>query len=172
MFKSGTEQSGRSMVEMLGVLAIIGVLSVAGIAGYSKAMAKFKQSKLFDQIATIVANIRTTYAAQPSYQGLNTQVLASLGLADKEAVVSGSSGSYTIHNVYGGEIECASYANYNTFNLYFRGIPKDACAAVVFAFYDDYALQALYINGTTTPTITEQAAKCNQATNTIWFVYK
>ena len=29
---------GRSMIEMLGVLAIIAVLSVGGIAGYSKAM--------------------------------------------------------------------------------------------------------------------------------------
>ena len=28
-------ESGRSMIEMLGVLAIIGVLSVGGIAGYS-----------------------------------------------------------------------------------------------------------------------------------------
>ena len=28
-------QSGRSMVEMLGVLAIIGVLSIGGIAGYT-----------------------------------------------------------------------------------------------------------------------------------------
>lgn len=35
-------QSGRSMVEMLGVLAIIGVLSIGGIAGYSRAMIKFK----------------------------------------------------------------------------------------------------------------------------------
>ena len=34
------EQNGRSMIEMLGVLAIIGVLSVGGIAGYSKAMMK------------------------------------------------------------------------------------------------------------------------------------
>ena len=34
--------AGRSMIEMLGVLAIIGVLSVGGIAGYSKAMTKFK----------------------------------------------------------------------------------------------------------------------------------
>ena len=34
--------SGRSMVEMLGVLAIIGVLSVGAIAGYSKAMEKYK----------------------------------------------------------------------------------------------------------------------------------
>ena len=33
-------ENGRSMVEMLGVLAIIGVLSVAGIGGYSMAMKK------------------------------------------------------------------------------------------------------------------------------------
>lgn len=31
-------QGGKSMIEMLGVLAVIGVLSVGGIAGYSKAM--------------------------------------------------------------------------------------------------------------------------------------
>ncbi len=35
-------ENGRSMVEMLGVLAIIGVLSVGAIAGYSKAMEKYK----------------------------------------------------------------------------------------------------------------------------------
>ena len=34
------QESGRSMVEMLGVLAIIGVLSIGAIAGYSKAMQK------------------------------------------------------------------------------------------------------------------------------------
>ena len=39
---------GRSMVEMLGVLAIIGVLSVGGIAGYSKAMRKHKLNKFSD----------------------------------------------------------------------------------------------------------------------------
>ena len=31
-------ESGRSMVEMLGVLAIIGVLSIGGIAGYTMSM--------------------------------------------------------------------------------------------------------------------------------------
>ena len=38
-------ENGRSMVEMLGVLAIIGVLSVGAIAGYSKAMMKYKLNK-------------------------------------------------------------------------------------------------------------------------------
>ena len=52
-------QSGRSMVEMLGVLAIIGVLSVGGIAGYSKAMNKHKINKTIDEITTISQNLRT-----------------------------------------------------------------------------------------------------------------
>ena len=38
-------EKGRSMIEMLGVLAIIGVLSVGGIAGYYKAMEKWKVNK-------------------------------------------------------------------------------------------------------------------------------
>ena len=42
-------QCGRSMIEMLGVLAIVGVLSIGGIAGYSKAMQKWKVNKLIDE---------------------------------------------------------------------------------------------------------------------------
>lgn len=38
-------EKGRSMIEMLGVLAIICVLSVGGIAGYSKAMELWKISR-------------------------------------------------------------------------------------------------------------------------------
>ena len=44
---------GRSMVEMLGVLAIIGVLSVGGIAGYSKAMMKYKLNQHMQQISEL-----------------------------------------------------------------------------------------------------------------------
>ena len=41
-------QSGRSMVEMLGVLAIIGVLSVGGIAGYSLSMRRHRANGIID----------------------------------------------------------------------------------------------------------------------------
>ena len=41
-------QIGRSMIEMLGVLAIIGVLSVGGLAGYSKAMQANKINNILD----------------------------------------------------------------------------------------------------------------------------
>ena len=46
--------SGRSMVEMLGVLAIIGVLSVGAIAGYSKAMIKYRLNKSLEQTFYII----------------------------------------------------------------------------------------------------------------------
>ncbi len=46
--------AGRSMIEMLGVLAIVGVLSVGGIAGYSKAMEKFKLSKALDEYSYLI----------------------------------------------------------------------------------------------------------------------
>ena len=51
--KKAREQ-GRSMIEMLGVLAIIGVLSVSGIAGYSKAMEKYKVNKAIDEYTYLI----------------------------------------------------------------------------------------------------------------------
>lgn len=39
-------ENGRSMLEMLGVLAIIGVLSMAGIYGYTVAMRKYKANEI------------------------------------------------------------------------------------------------------------------------------
>ena len=78
------EQSGRSMIEMLGVLAIIGVLSVGGIAGYSKAMNKFKTNQVADQVSMLIANIKTMYAQQNSYEGLNNKTAVDMGLVPDE----------------------------------------------------------------------------------------
>ncbi len=80
--------SGRSMIEMLGVLAIIGVLSVGGIAGYSKAMEKFKINKTIQQIAEIATNIRTLYAQQKDFEGLNTLNAISMGVVPDDLVYS------------------------------------------------------------------------------------
>ena len=44
-------ESGRSMVEMLGVLAIIGVLSIGGIAGYTLSMRRYRANTVLDAVA-------------------------------------------------------------------------------------------------------------------------
>ena len=54
---------GRSMVEMLGVLAIIGVLSVGAMSGYSKAMMKYKLNKQAEQLSWLF-NIIYQYKGQ------------------------------------------------------------------------------------------------------------
>ena len=53
-------QRGRSMVEMLGVLAIVGVLSVGGVYGYGVAMKKHKANELLHQASMLA----TTVSAQ------------------------------------------------------------------------------------------------------------
>ncbi|MCM1323091.1 MAG: type II secretion system GspH family protein [Acetobacter sp.] len=50
-------QYGRSMIEMLGVLAIVGILSVGGIMGFSSAMTKFKIIKLAEEYNLFLQNI-------------------------------------------------------------------------------------------------------------------
>ena len=57
-------QYGRSMIEMLGVLAIIGVLSVGAIAGYQKAMTKYKLNKYAADINSMIMNLKTLHANQ------------------------------------------------------------------------------------------------------------
>ena len=68
------KESGRSMVEMLGVLAIIGVLSITGIASFSIAMAKHKANEAAQQ--TSLAYVQVEEAAALGTQGtmhLNTE---------------------------------------------------------------------------------------------------
>ena len=50
MKKIKKNESGRSMVEMLGVLAVIGVLSVGGIAGYKMAMEKITTNEILQLV--------------------------------------------------------------------------------------------------------------------------
>ena len=67
-------QKGRSMVEMLGVLAIIGVLSVGALAGYSKAMKRHKLNIQAEQISTLIM-AEMTYQEQIGVPQ-NTQMLS------------------------------------------------------------------------------------------------
>ena len=55
-FPSGSE-IGRSMIEMLGVLAIIGVLSVGGIAGYGKAMRMWNSNQQKEQLTQLLHSL-------------------------------------------------------------------------------------------------------------------
>ena len=94
-------EKGRSMIEMLGVLAIVGVLSVGGIAGYSKAMAKYKMNTLLSQVSELTMNIRSLYMSQGDYAGMSERVVISAGVVPNGITVSGSS---TLIHILNGNI--------------------------------------------------------------------
>ncbi len=86
-FEIKNNESGRSMIEMLGVLAIIGVLSVGGIAGYSKAMMKYRINKSIEQISLISQNVRSFFASQRNYGGLDSAHSNGLSLIKKAKLI-------------------------------------------------------------------------------------
>ncbi len=88
------QEGGRSMVEMLGVLAIIGLLSIGGIAGYKNAMNKHAANEIINEV-----NKRAVSAAGQLLLGKDFN-LAEFGnatvkgctIAKKDGVATGSFG--------------------------------------------------------------------------------
>lgn len=124
-----SEQNGRSMIEMLGVLAIIGVLSVGGISGYSKAMAKFKVNKTLDQVSMLITNIRTMYSNQSSYTGIDNASIISFDLASQDMVkgtdlVNPFQGSITV--APGGTGTTVG----NSFTVEYQGLDSNSCVTI------------------------------------------
>ena len=149
------EQKGRSMVEMLGVLAIVGVLSIGGIAGYSKAMAKYKINKTMDQISLIVTNIRTAFGNQQSYKGLNvTRAIAyelvgnDLTLGETTKLTNAFNGEVTIEAGKSDGTSCGSDEGLTTycptFILTYKGLDQATCGAIASADWGGTASSGLY----------------------------
>ena len=125
-----TVQSGRSMIEMLGVLAIVGVLSVGGIAGYSKAMTKFKINKTADQISQIVTNIRTLYAQQTTYAGLDTANAIKMGITPDEMGTGTTLTHAFAGNMYIDTSNRLSSSSNDAFIIQIGGLPIEACVTL------------------------------------------
>lgn len=132
-------EQGRSMIEMLGVLAIVGVLSVGGIAGYSKAMAKFKTNKVIDQINTISTNVRTLYSSQRNYGGLNNGTAIRMALIPSEMYAasnkSASGSGVKVTNAFGGNlyihsVKQGSGTTDNAYIIAVDALPKTACVSI------------------------------------------
>ena len=130
-------ENGRSMVEMLGVLAIIGVLSVGGIAGYSKAMNKYKINKTTDQVSMLVANIRTLFSSQGNYEGISNASAIKFGVVPNEMYDSSDSTGSTMKNAFNGAVTITSDAARSgqtgvkdAFIIEYNGLSEEACITI------------------------------------------
>ncbi len=77
-------QNGRSMIEMLGVLAIIGVLSIGGLAGYTMAMNRHRANTILDYAS------RCVVVAQTSGDGSKIKTGSCKTILDNEPLPGGA----------------------------------------------------------------------------------
>ena len=117
-------QYGRSMIEMLGVLAIIGVLSVGGIAGYTKAMTKYKTNATTELMLTIATNLQNASLRTKKYdENLQAVAIKMKTIPDKALSSDGKSLGL---NPFGGTVGLGSFQP-SSFYVAMNGLPKDAC---------------------------------------------
>lgn len=128
--------SGRSMIEMLGVLAIIGVLSVGGIAGYSKGMRKYRENKAVDQISQILTSVRTFYTNQGSFKGLDNASAVKYEIVPQDMVEEDNvgegadAGDIILRNAFGGKVDISTNDTNDRFILKYGGMDKLACVTI------------------------------------------
>jgi len=128
-------ECGRSMIEMLGVLAIVGVLSVAGISGYSKGMAKYKTNKLLDQVSTIVSGTRTIFVNEGGrYYGLKNYSAYKLKILQEDMTKNCNPSSFSdtcVKHAFNGNVRLSG--NYEDFYIGITSIPSEACSTLLMA---------------------------------------
>lgn len=118
-------QSGRSMIEMLGVLAIIGILSMGALAGYSQVKNRLRISEAIDEINEIADKTYQLSQWKRNYQGANIRMLCEDGELSAEKC---STNNETYTNVFGGNVTVAASANFLTYIITYE-IPPGTIAS-------------------------------------------
>ena len=117
-------ESGRSMVEMLGVLAVIGVLSIGGIMGYSYGMDKYRANETTNQIMLRAIGLMTQ-------SGQNRTELSLAEWENEPAQYDFSNPIYTTDDLIKLDVGTAS-----------NPIPKRVCEQI----FEGMKSNALYID--------------------------
>jgi len=110
--KAKKDQFGRSMVEMLGVLAIIGVLSVGAIAGYNTAMMKYKLNKYAQITNLLLVNAMEgtrKIGKSPSGKALYNIAIEKLGLFPDGVITKANNEEYIYETAFNSAFSIYSY---------------------------------------------------------------
>ena len=158
-------QSGRSMIEMLGVLAIIGVLSVGGLAGYNMAMGRVRENKFVEEFEAVVFNAGETFSS------MGVLPAGSFDFVDISALQTAAS-------AISGDIQVQFLARWAVtspydYNIKFTKLPSSLCLKLLNISFgqpvclDDDGGNPINIEKHKT----QMQALCNSSPNTIRFMF-
>ena len=109
------QESGRSMIEMMGVLAIMGVITVGAIAAISSAMNLQKRSTVNDEVLQMVTQVRQLFGGYDDFSNINNStIFGAIGMSNK--------------NPYGGTYEISvNPSNSLQFIVSVNGLSQSDC---------------------------------------------
>ena len=125
-------QSGRSMIEMLGVLAIVGVLSAGGIAGYSSAMSEYKANKVVEQFAYIQHSLQKLHSKQQTYGSIDDSSALEVAIeldVFPDSMVQTVGGNKVVRHAGGGTVSLSF--GYDDVSVTFNDLQRDAAIALL-----------------------------------------
>ena len=137
-------QSGRSMLEMIGVLGIVCILSMQGFSAYSHAMEKIAVNESLLQLNSIVRNIYELYHSQHSYRGLDNKTMIDSNAVPRNMVVSNNE----LRNLFGGDVKMRAVSYGKGFVIVYNGLPSTVCTQMASAphEFERIGLQYLMIS--------------------------
>ena len=132
-------QSGRSMIEMLAVIAIMGIIVVSATIGINQGMVKYNSSKLHTDMQSIADDVYNLYNWSRGYPG----IMGTAGLCREDVFPDGcNNDGTTANNPFGGTytVETADcpadedaevVENVTCLKITASGVPAEECALLV-----------------------------------------
>lgn len=152
---TANEESGRSMIEMLGVLAIMGIITVGAISMISYAMRSQKRTAVNDEVTQIVMGVRQLLGEYDDFSSINNStIFGAIGMSSK--------------NPYGGNYILSPGSIPQQFYVTIDGLNKSDCEYFVTKAWSD-SVEYFSSNGTRGGAV----GNCmnNDATNSVTIVY-
>ena len=79
------QESGRSMIEMVGVLAIMGMLTATAFALISLGINRQKQARVADDVVTIVSGVRSLLVDYDDFTNIDNSTIFAKEYSTKHA---------------------------------------------------------------------------------------
>lgn len=119
------QESGRSMIEMLGVLAIMGVITVGAVGMISTAMRTQKLTTVNDQVVQMVTMVRNLHAEYDDFSNMNgATIFGAIAMSNQ--------------NPYGGTYQLSvNQSNPRQFVVKIDGLGQSECDALLTKAWSD-----------------------------------
>ncbi|MDR2933668.1 MAG: hypothetical protein LBU68_00065 [Rickettsiales bacterium] len=165
--------SGRSMTEMLGVLAIMGIITAVSMESYNTAISTVKTNRTVEDLTKIGLAVHANYK---NSKYVTYEDISMLSLISNNTIPAFPGSKNAGINQYGGKYTLEAGENNSSFFIVVTNVPKRDC--IMFTERHRPGIESIEIDGSRwypshRPTAPELTSKCTDGeTSIIKFEYK